>query len=51
MYVGIDTLAVFSSINPLTASAAYIGVFIFYEHIKYHILNMLMIKPARFEMN
>ena len=24
--------------------AAYIRVFIFYEHIKYHILNMLKIK-------
>ena len=24
--------------NPLTAGAAYIRVFIFYEHIKYHLL-------------
>ena len=31
-------------INPLTAGAAYIRVFIFYWHIKYHILNMLKIK-------
>ena len=30
--------------NPLTAGAAYIRVFIFYYHIKYHILNMLKIK-------
>ena len=30
--------------NPLTAGAAYIRVFIFYEHIKYHLLNMLKIK-------
>ena len=30
-------------INPLTAGAAYIRVFIFYYHIKYHILNMLKI--------
>ena len=30
--------------NPLTAGAAYIRVFIFYYHIKYHLLNMLKIK-------
>ena len=30
--------------NPLTAGAAYILGFIFYQHIKYHILNMLKIK-------
>ena len=30
--------------NSLTAGAAYIRVFIFYCHIKYHILNMLKIK-------
>ena len=30
--------------NPLTAGAAYIRVFIFYQHIKYHLLNMLKIK-------
>ena len=29
---------------PLTAGAAYIRVFIFYLHIRYHILNMLKIK-------
>ena len=33
-----------ADINPLTAGAAYIRVFIFYQHIKYHLLNMLMIK-------
>ena len=33
-----------ASFNPLTASAAYIRVFMFYKHIKYHILNMLKIK-------
>ena len=32
------------SINPPTAGAAYIRVFILYWHIKYHILNMLKIK-------
>ena len=31
-------------VNPLTAGAAYILVFIFYYNIKYHILNMLKIK-------
>ena len=31
-------------VNTLTAGAAYIQVFIFYKHIKYHILNMLKIK-------
>ena len=31
-------------VNPLTAGAAYIRVFIFYTHIKYHILNILKIK-------
>ena len=31
-------------INTLIAGAAYIRVFIFYWHIKYHILNMLNIK-------
>ena len=31
-------------INPLTAGAAYIWVFIFYLHIKYHLLNTLKIK-------
>ena len=32
------------NINPLIAGAAYIRVFIFYQHIKYHILNMLKIQ-------
>ena len=32
-----------TSLNPLTAGAAYIQVFIFYQHIKYHRLNMLKI--------
>ena len=31
-------------VNPLTVGAAYIRVFIFYYHIKYHFLNMLKIK-------
>ena len=30
--------------NPLIAGAANIRVFIFYYHIKYHILNILKIK-------
>ena len=31
--------------NPLTAGVAYIRVFIFYLHVKYHVLlNMLKIK-------
>ena len=30
--------------NPLTGGAAYILVFIFYKHNKYHLLNMLKIK-------
>ena len=30
--------------NPITAGAAYIRVFIFYYHTKYHLLNMLKIK-------
>ena len=30
--------------NSLTAGAAYIRVFIFYWHIKYHLLNNLKIK-------
>ena len=33
-----------SPINPLTAGAAYIRVFSYYSHIKYHLLNMLKIK-------
>ena len=32
------------NINPLTAGAAYIRVFIFYWHIKYHLLNTVKIK-------
>ena len=31
-------------INSLTTGAAYIRVFIFYQHIKYHLLKMLKIK-------
>ena len=31
-------------INPLTAGAAYIRAFIFYKHIKYHLLNMFKMK-------
>ena len=30
--------------TPLTSGAAYIRIFIFYWHIKYHVLNMLKIK-------
>ena len=30
--------------NPLTAGAAYIRVYTFYYHIKYHILSMLKMK-------
>ena len=30
--------------KPLTAGAAYIRVFMFYWHIKYHISNMVNIK-------
>ena len=33
-----------TSVNPLTAGAAYLRVFIFYQHIKYHLLNMEKIK-------
>ena len=35
---------IFQRFNPVTAGAAYIRVFIFYHHIKYHLLNMLKIK-------
>ena len=35
---------IFQRFNPLTAGVAYIRVFIFYLHIKYHLLNMLKIK-------
>ena len=31
-------------INPLTAGAEYIRAFIFYYHMKYHLLNILKIK-------
>ena len=31
-------------VGAITAGAAYIRVFIFYQHIKYHILNMLEMK-------
>ena len=33
-----------TAINPLTAGVAYMRVFIFYQHITYHFLNMLKIK-------
>ena len=29
------------SLNPLATGAAYFRIFIFYKHIKYHILKML----------
>ena len=31
-------------LNPLTAGAAYIRVFIFYYQIEYHLLKMLQMK-------
>ena len=34
----------YSLFNPLTAGAAYIWVFMFYYHIKYHLVNMFKIK-------
>ena len=34
----------YQGFNPLTAGAAYIRVFIFSQHIKYHLLNTLKIK-------
>ena len=37
-------LTVALTLNPLTAGATYIHVFIFHSHIKYHILSMLKIK-------
>ena len=37
------TLGMNFAFNPLTAGAAYIRVFFFYQHIRYHILNMLKI--------
>ena len=39
-----EYLRVGCHINPLTAGAAYIRVFIFYKHIMYHLLNILKIK-------
>ena len=38
-----EAQAVLPSFNPLNAGAAYIRVLIFYQHIKYYILNMLEI--------
>ena len=35
---------IFQCFNPLAAGAAYLRVFIFYYHIKYHFLNMLKIE-------
>ena len=32
------------NLNPSTAGAEYFRVFIFYQHIKYHLLNMFKIK-------
>ena len=31
-------------LNPLTAGAAYIRIFILFQHIEYHILNMSKIQ-------
>ena len=42
--VAFDTIPDEGLLNPLTAGAAYIRVFILYWHIKYHLLNMLKIK-------
>ena len=36
----------YKHINPLTAGVAYIRVFNFYWHVKYHVLNMLKISCA-----
>ena len=41
-----DYISAFKPVNTLTAGAAYIRVFIFYEHIQYRILNMLKIKST-----
>ena len=38
------TRVILLTLNPLTAGVAYIRVFIFYYHIKYHLLNLLKIK-------
>ena len=35
-----------TQVNPLTAGAAYIQVFIYYKHIEYHLLKMVKIKCA-----
>ena len=40
-----------SVIYPLTAGAAYIRVLFFYQHIKYHLLNMLKIKRDIHQQN
>ena len=40
----IDLIPVITTLNPFTAGAEYIRVFILYYTIKYHILNMLKIK-------
>ena len=37
-------IEIFLRFNPSTAGAAYIRVFIFYQHNEYQILNMLKIK-------
>ena len=42
--VGFEGSACAVCFNPLTAGVAYIRVFIFYQHIKYHLSNMLKIK-------
>ena len=38
-------------INPLTAGVAYIRVLIFYQHIKYHLSNMLNMLKIQFYIN
>ena len=42
--ITLGALRATEEVNPLTAGAADIRVLIFYNHIKYHILNMLKIK-------
>ena len=37
----LGNIQIFQHFNPLTAGVAYIRVFIFYKHIKYHLSNML----------
>ena len=54
----LNTLKIFShpsqqtqDVNPLTVGVACILVFIFYWHIKYHILNMLNMLMIKCDIN